>query len=175
MLAAHASDAGRLRFPLLASPKIDGIRVSITERGPLTRGGGLLPNEHFREYLKAFIGIDGELTFGDPVAPDVVQRSIAAGMSRKGPRPEAGLIFWAFDHFLYPEQPYAARYRLAELLVKNANFPHVEIVPQHEVSSQEELDKIETLYVHMGFEGVMLRKPEGRYVSAEPRRTLSSC
>lgn len=41
----------RLRFPLIASPKLDGMRLSITDQGPVTRGGSLLPNERIREYL----------------------------------------------------------------------------------------------------------------------------
>jgi len=41
----------RLRFPLIASPKLDGMGLSITDQGPVTRGGSLLPNERIREYL----------------------------------------------------------------------------------------------------------------------------
>lgn len=84
-MLGHAVGARHLRFPLLASPKLDGMRVSITERGPVTRGLRSLPNERLREYLSrpALVGLDGELVFGDPVAPDVVQRSIAAGMARR--------------------------------------------------------------------------------------------
>jgi DNA ligase 1 len=165
MLAASVDQAGRLRFPMLASPKLDGMRVSITERGPVTRSGALLPNERFRAYLDRdeLRGLDGELTFGDPVAPDVVQRSIGAGMSRKGPPPERGLSFWVFDSFARPERPFTERYRDAARAVKRAALPLVHIVPQTRVRTADELNEIETRFLGLGFEGAVLRRPDARY------------
>jgi DNA ligase-1 len=165
MLAVSADQAGPLRFPLLASPKLDGMRLSVTERGPVTRGGALLPNERFRAYLDRdeLRDLDGELTFGDPVAPDVVQRSIGAGMSRKGPAPERGLSFWVFDSFAHPERPFIQRYRVAARAVKRAQLPLVHIVPQTRVHSANELNEIETRFLGLGFEGAVLRRPDARY------------
>jgi DNA ligase 1 len=165
MLAASVADAGRLRFPLLASPKIDGMRVSITERGPVTRSGALLPNERFRAYLdrEELRSLDGELTFGNPVASDVVQRSIGAGMSRKGPAPERGLSFWVFDSFAHPERPFTERYREVTRAVKRAAQPLVQIVPQTRVRTPDELNEIETRFLGLGFEGAVIRRPDARY------------
>lgn len=165
MLAVSVADAGPLRFPLLASPKIDGMRVSITDRGPVTRSGALLPNDRFRAYLDRdeLRGLDGELTFGDPVAADVVQRSIGAGMSRKGPAPERGLSFWAFDSFAHPERPFTERYRESSRAVKRAGLPLVHIVPQTRVRSVEEMNEVETRFLGLGFEGAVLRRPDARY------------
>lgn len=165
MLAVSLADSGRLRFPMLASPKIDGIRVSIIERGPVTRGGALLPNERFRAYLDRdeLRGLDGELTFGDPVAPDVVQRSIGAGMSRKGPAPERGLTFWVFDSFAHPEEPFTDRYSEASRAVKRVGLPLVHMVPQTRVRAAGELSEIETRFLGLGFEGAVLRRPDARY------------
>jgi hypothetical protein len=42
MLAVSLEAAGSFRFPLFASPKLDGMRASITERGPVTRASGTL-------------------------------------------------------------------------------------------------------------------------------------
>lgn len=165
MLAVAVEAAGPLRFPMLASAKLDGMRVSITERGPVTRGGALLPNERFRAYLDRdeLRGLDGELTFGDPVAADVVQRSIGAGMSRKGPAPERGLSFWAFDSFANPERPFTERYREATRAVKRAGLPLVHMVPQTRVRSADEMNEIETRFLGLGFEGAVLRRPDARY------------
>jgi DNA ligase 1 len=165
MLAVSIEAAGPLRFPLLASPKLDGMRVSITERGPVTRSGAPLPNERFRAYLdrEELRGLDGELTFGDPVAPDVVQRSIGAGMSRKGPAPERGLSFWAFDSFAHPERPFTERYREVTRAVKRADLPLVHIVTQTRVHSADELNEVETRFLGLGFEGAVLRRPDARY------------
>jgi DNA ligase 1 len=165
MLAASVDGAGPLRFPLLASPKLDGMRVSITERGPVTRGGLLLPNERLRAYLDRdeLRGLDGELTFGDPVAPDVVQRSIGAGMSRKGPPPERGLSFWVFDSFAEPKAPFTERYRAAARAVKRAKLSHVHLVPQTLVRGQARLRALEAQFLELGFEGVMLRRPDAPY------------
>lgn len=173
MLAASVADAGPLRFPLRASPKLDGIRLSITERGPVTRGGGLLPNERARAYLDRpeLRGLDGELTWGDPIAADVVQRSISAGMSKRGPAPERGLSFWVFDSFNNPAAPFADRCREAARAVNRAALAHVHLVPQTIVRTQAQLDALEARFLELGFEGVVLRRPDAPYIfgRVEPR------
>jgi len=42
---------GGCGFPLIASPQPNGMRLSITDYVPVTRGGSLLPTERIREYL----------------------------------------------------------------------------------------------------------------------------
>lgn len=166
MLAVPVRDLSRLRYPLLASPKLDGMRLSITQRGPVTRGGGLLANEAFRKHLTRpeLVGLDGELIFGDPVADGVVQRSIAAGNARNGPPPHAGLTFFVFDSFADSRAPFVERYAAAERAVKRAKISDVAMVPQFPVDDAADLVRVEARILRMRFEGVVLRDPNAPYV-----------
>lgn len=166
MLALPAADITRLRYPLLASPKLDGMRVCITQRGVLTRSLRPLPNEKIAAYLdrEELRFLDGELIWGDPVADDVVQRSIAAGMSKKGPAPQAGLSYFVFDSFKRPDAPFTERYAMAEAMVAKASLKHVLMVPMFEAQSAEDVLRFEAEILARGFEGVMLRRPNAPYV-----------
>lgn len=165
MLAAPAGDLARLRYPLLASPKLDGMRVCITERGPVTRSVRRLPNTKVATYLShpKLLHLDGELIWGDPVADGVVHRSIAAGMAPNGPAPEQGLSFFVFDHFGEPRAPFTKRWAAAERAVKAAKLVRVHVVPQFEVRDAEALANAEATILEQGFEGVVLRRPDGPY------------
>lgn len=89
-----------------------------------SRDDGVLPNQRFRAFLALdeLRGLDGELASGDPLAADVMQRSIGAGMSRGGPAPERGLSFWVFDSFSHPELPFRQRHRPAARAVRRAGL-----------------------------------------------------
>ncbi|KKL60017.1 hypothetical protein LCGC14_2209470, partial [marine sediment metagenome] len=59
MLAATVAydDLEKVEWPVLCSPKIDGIRCLIhPELGPVTRSFKPLPNEHVRERLLIYAG-----------------------------------------------------------------------------------------------------------------------
>lgn len=65
MLAANCriEDIGKLRYPLLVSKKIDGVRICVREGKALSRTGKLLPNLHLQEYVRNNYtsDIDGEV------------------------------------------------------------------------------------------------------------------
>ena len=86
MLAGKATDLGALRFPILASPKLDGIRATIGGKGDLySRNGKLLPNKWVQEIgYPHLAGLDGELICGEPTAPDCFRKTSSAVMSIEG-------------------------------------------------------------------------------------------
>src|SRR6187399_613175 len=63
-----------LPYPLLGSPKIDGIRCLFTREGPILRSGKPIPNEHIRSVLEdhceALHGLDGEIIAGEDPSVD---------------------------------------------------------------------------------------------------------
>ena len=77
LLAATVEDLYKLRYPLLASPKLDGIRALVLDRSVYSRSGKRLPNEQVQMLFgrAEFDWLDGELILGPPTDSDVYHRT----------------------------------------------------------------------------------------------------
>ena len=109
MLASSVTKMDEVQFPVMLSPKLDGIRIIITPEGPRTRTLKPIPNLHIRQVLSApeFLYLDGELIVGDVTDPKVFNNTQSAVMSVEG-TPDFSFI--VFDKFEHPEKPYRERY-----------------------------------------------------------------
>lgn len=164
MLAADCKgDLSKLKFPLVASPKIDGIRAVIRGGKALTRSLKPVPNKHIRTLLEDFRleGLDGELVNArDPMN---FQATTSVVMSHEG---EPAFIFYVFDHVTHITEPFNARLKNARWNVHDAQDAYLHFVcnvPHVVVNSDEELLVYETECLADGYEGVMLRDPLGMY------------
>lgn len=157
MLAAEA-DLSKLRFPLVASPKLDGIRCSVLDGKALTRSLKDLPNRHARGLLSdpMLDGLDGELIVGDPTAHDAYRTSASGLMSRDG-TPE--FTYYVFDLHDEPA-PWQERF---ERLQRRYMPEFVKVLPHMTVSSLDELLAYEVAMLAQGYEGLILRDPSGAY------------
>ena len=72
MLATEA-DFNKLRYPVCAQPKLDGIRVIIKNGVVYSRSLKPIPNKHIQALFGNLHGVDGELIVGDVTAQDVFQ------------------------------------------------------------------------------------------------------
>lgn len=138
---------------MIASPKLDGIRVLIDPvLGPITRKLKPVPNVPTHAYLSKplFHYLDGEIMVGDTFS-DVT----SAIMSHDG-RPD--FTYHIFDSFEFPNLPY--KERLASLRSIDVR---VKVLESIIVNSLEDVLEAETQYLLQGYEGLMLRKPSGRY------------
>ena len=148
------------RFPVLASPKLDGIRATIQNGVVLSRSLKPLANDHVQALLghrPELEGLDGELIIGDPASPDCFLHSGA--VCTKGGKPD--FVFHVFDTF--GPGPFALRLAKAAATVATFNQPYVQLVPHNTVDDVETLHKLEGLAVSLGYEGLMLRSPKGPY------------
>ena len=106
MLAAKLEDPSRLKFPVLVTPKIDGIRCVITDEGPRTRSLKEIPNRHIMHQLSTLPKwLDGELTVGDKFF------DCTSGIMSEDGRPD--FKFWIFDT-VSPQHTYD--HRVGQLL-----------------------------------------------------------
>lgn len=156
MLAGKVEDISKLRFPLIASPKIDGIRCLIVDAKPVSRKFIDIPNKYIQKNLskKKFEGLDGELTVGKNF-----QDCTSGVMSHDG-KPD--FIYWVFDRVVSDLQaPYVARLKNIELIKQLPSF--VKIVPYTWVYAEEDLLAYEADCIDQGFEGVCVRDPHGEY------------
>lgn len=156
LLAVEA--AGDISFPVLASPKIDGIRCLTGAQGPLTRSMKPIPNRHIQAKLAGLpVGLDGELlTFTNGERDDF--NTVQSKVMRAAGEPD--FLFMLFDNAL-AEGGFEERFAT---LATFTDVRHLAIVPHLPIADAGALDVFETACVEThGWEGVMLRKPDGRY------------
>lgn len=164
MLAATVDDISLLRYPLLATPKIDGIRCVIhppvTTFGPsqvLSRNLKPIPNLYITSILASMPpDMDGEL-----VCPGGFNATQSAVMSIEGCPPFSYRIF---DFCC--DAPYFERIgRLKKWLEGTHTLrpPWISPVYFDQINNEEELFTFEAIALEKGYEGVMLRKPTGPY------------
>jgi DNA ligase-1 len=161
-LLACEAELDKIKYPVLVSPKLDGIRCTIHPTlGPVTRNLKPIANAALRARLAELPAyLDGELIAGPPNAPDAMQRTSSAVMSSSND--SSGVRFYAFDSALNPHDVFDERRWLA-VSAAQCFEGLVEAVDQNEAEDASELMRIEEFYVNEGFEGVMLRDPKGRY------------
>lgn len=151
----------RSRFPVLASPKLDGIRATIQNGVVYSRSLKPIPNAHVQALLGGrpeLEGLDGELIVGNPAAADAFRISTSAVMSESG---NPNFVFHVFD--VFRSGPFSARLEAATQVVTQASLPYVQMVPHNLVADQGTLEKLEALAVDLGYEGLMIRSPKGPY------------
>lgn len=164
MLAANA-DINNLKFPVLVSPKLDGVRCGIYRSGgvvrAMSRTAKLIPNRFIQQYLActALLGFDGELIVGSPSAPDVYTKTVSGVMSEDS---ESDFALYIFDYHTLPDVAFEKRLRLVH---RNAPPPLTRVIPLRHVAvnSLEELLEYEHECLTLGYEGIMIRDPEGLY------------
>src|SRR5690606_41939772 len=88
VLLAGKADVAKLKFPVWASPKLDGIRAIVKDGRLLSRSLKLIPNEATQSLFgrPSHEGLDGELIVGSPTAPNVLHVTSGAIRARSEER-----------------------------------------------------------------------------------------
>lgn len=153
MLAADA-DLGRLRFPVLASAKLDGVRAVVSDGVVYSRSNKPIPNRHVQSLFSGFENFDGELIVGSPTSPSAFRDTTSGVMSTAG---EPGVTFYVFDHVGDIGAGYLQR------AARLSGGPHVVVLEQRIVNSERELLAFEAQVLAQGYEGLILRSPTAPY------------
>jgi len=158
LLAATLEDVNTLRFPVLATPKLDGIRVLKVDGKAVTRKFKPVPNTYIREMLEKYLpdGVDGEVmtpgTFND------IQSKV---MSFDG---EPQFSFYMFDYVKDDlGKPYSERVSDMHNAIKTKPTFEVIALKPVKIHSVEELLAFEKECLRQGYEGVMIRQPDSKY------------
>jgi DNA ligase-1 len=156
MLASSVSDQTKLRYPLLASRKLDGIRASVQGGKLVSRMLEDIPNVNVQARFKGLAeGLDGELIAGNPTAEDSFRRTTSIVMSDD--KPALDVRFHIFDK--YSEKGFVHRLEEAQDSCKD-----YAVFVEHElIENVEKLTKLTEKWLKEGYEGVMLRAPFGAY------------
>lgn len=173
MLACRAGDLATLRYPLIAQPKLDGIRCLVLPYGKaVTRALKPIPNEVTREVLEDYRqlrGLDGELivrdarTFGETSSPV---------MTRHG-RPHLDYVvfddlFLARDGASYYERLQRVRNRIHRPV--QLGLVTVRRIDSWDVRELAAVEELEAQLLDEGYEGLILRDPSARYKNGRSTR-----
>lgn len=149
MLACVITDINKIKLPIYASPKIDGIRCLIIGGKVLTRSLKPIPNLFIQKQLSGFEkDIDGELYIQGKTCNEIN----SAVMSEDG---EPDFVLLVFDEV--SAKPYYKR------LSQGFYPPRVKFLERRYIESLETLLEYEKECLSKGYEGVMIRDPKGPY------------
>ncbi len=158
MKAIHAPEnLGSLPFPLWASTKLDGIRCIIKDGVAYSNSLKPIRNRFVQAELgKGLNGLDGELIVGEPNAWDCMRKTNSGVMSFGG---EPDFKFHVFDRWDRAGTDYMRAYEQ----ISSICHPRVELVYQRGVVDTAGLEALEQSVLDDGYEGLILRRPDGMY------------
>lgn len=169
MLASDWDEA-KVRFPVFAQPKIDGVRA-LNMNGTLTgRSLKQHANKHVTSLFShpALIGFDGEMAAQHECHPDLCRLTTSALSTIEG---EPYVLWWIFDYItdetknlLYCDRRAIMVNKVCEL---NKAIPvpggQLRVVPSVLVRDMDELLAFDQKCLDMGFEGTIIRDPNGKH------------
>jgi len=171
MLAAKDAVLEDLKYPLLASVKLDGVRAIELDGRLMSRTMKPIPNkriqQHFAAHADLLYRMDGELV-ADPHNDDVYRRTVSQVMTHDGSH--YGVTWYVFDQAV-AGVPF--KERLATALERVAGLHGVQVMalPHYYVKNPEDVLNGHEQAVAKGFEGLILRDPNGLY--KQGRSTLN--
>ena len=156
LLSATIEDTAALRYPVLVSTKLDGIRCIVIDGVACSRNLKPIRNAYVQACIgkPEYSGLDGELIVGNVFAADCYRQTNSGVMSGDG---EPDFQFHVFDRVDMPEAMFHERLGLVPSL------PFVEPVPHWQVDNEAQLLEIEANLLARGAEGVMVRSLGGAY------------
>lgn len=157
MLAATIENVHALRFPIYASPKLDGVRGLIIDGKLMSRSLKTFPNRHTQNLFSNALlnGLDGELIFGEPNAKDVY-RVTQSAVAREDGTPK--VTFYVFDDFA-DGRAYSVRLSAASKKAAEAQAMGLPVVmlESRRIETAEALLAYEQEVLAQGYEGLILR------------------
>jgi len=179
MLATDWKKIKKIEYPVYVQPKLDGVRclmiVSCTNQMGVTSSVQYLSRSgksygtlnHITascDFPEGDYILDGEL-YSDKLS---FQRIVAA--TKKQTADSLLLQFRCYD--VVSTKTQAERISEYQQLVKDLNSPFVTAVETHLVTSQDMVQSLHDKWVQEGYEGAMIRVPNGRYIGARSRELL---
>ena len=166
VMLAVSIDPKKVKFPVIASPKIDGVRCHIdrAKNGKIvafSRTNKPIPNRYVQSLfaIKDFLGLDGELTVGPITAPNVFRQTTSGVMSVMG-KPD--VQFNVFDNH-DSDLRFEDRVRGIEINSEWWGEERLVVVYQKKLYNYAELLEFEQNCLKKGYEGIIVRSPDSPY------------
>lgn len=168
LLAEKLDNVARLRFPVFATPKLDGIRCLKIKNEVVSRTFKPIRNKKIYELLSKYLpeNADGEIML-DGTFQDVTSAVMKVSGTENFDKP---FTFYWFDYVKDDsKKPYLERIEdMKKYIEENPEImkhEQMKIVPLFpiEIKNKEELSQYEAKCLEENFEGVMVRSGKGIY------------
>ena len=155
MLACNAN-LDKLKYPVRASIKYDGVRCIIKDGVAYSRAMKPIPNEHIQNVLRSLDldGYEGELVLNGESSFSDVQSAV---MSVDG-EPDFKLMI--FDNYRLDDIAKIRHIMIQLNITPDESINHVD---QTTIENEEELLSFYDIAIGNGHEGIILRNPEAKY------------
>lgn len=172
-MLAGESVLGRIAYPKISTPKLNGVRGGNQNGQLLARSLKPIPNHHTRNLFcgEELSNLEGELVVGAFNDPSVFTITTSGVMTEEG-FPE--VVWHLFDYF-HDTAPYIERLALRDKAISALpeNRSHsIQLIPWRLVHSDAEVEAHAQEVLAQGYEGLVLRDPyapykQGRSTEAE--------
>lgn len=161
-------DFDKLKLPVYASPKMDGIRCSI--QGGVAYARSLKPirqpklQELVQQLAGTLDGLDGELVSGPPTVEGCCSRTSSCIMSKNPAKWDEDTKLWVFDW----HRSGSFKDRMKALKDRRASHglpAWVQLIPQIQLNTADEVAEAYERFLADGYEGIVSRDPELTYQS----------
>lgn len=165
-MLAVCAELNEIRYPLLASPKLDGVRALVIDGKLCSRSLKPFPNESVQNAYskKEFNGLDGELIVGSPTAKDVFRSTSSATANAIG---HPVVTFYVFDDFsaagTFEQRLAVLRDRFLTAEASDPLQPAIVVLEHRLIVNAEQLNAYEQEMLAIGYEGLILRSPRSPY------------
>jgi DNA ligase-1 len=163
-MLAVAAETSQVKFPVMASVKLDGLRGCIFGGIAYSRSLKPLPNLCIQQWCKlnqeALEGLDGEFIVGSETDPLVFSKTTSVVMSIDKVQ---DFTFFAFDIVDTDKTSFLRYQDLLQTQVKGELPKEVWVVNQVKIEDEIHLADFESQSLGNGFEGTMLKSLDGKY------------
>lgn len=160
-------DLSKIDREMWVMPKIDGVRALHINGAFQSRTLKPFPNTHLMAFdWHLLAGLDGELVIGSPTSGSSCRDTTSGTSTINGPRAQD--FTWHLFDYIDLRAPYRIRYEVArsrvEMLGGVSDFG-LSLVPYQAATSVEDILRLHAQHLDQGYEGSILRDPEGLYKS----------
>lgn len=158
LLAHTVEDTAKINYPVYVSVKLDGIRCLIIDGVAVSRSLKPIKNKYIQSRIgkPQYNGLDGEIIVGDILAEDCYRVTNSGVMSSDG---EPDFTYHVFDRWDRDHMGFSGR--LSSLDDYANEF--ITVVNHELVDDEKEILAMESVWLTMGAEGLMVRSPDGPY------------
>lgn len=170
MLATDKVAPEDLRYPVIAQPKLDGIRATVQDGVVYSRTLKLIPNQEIQAALgrPEFEGLDGEIIVGDILAEDAYRKTTSFVMDPN--KTGEDWVFHVFD-VLGLTQNAAQRNITVARRCAEAYTNRIRPVMYTYINDADQLAAYEQEFTAKGGEGIIVRNPSAPYKNGRAGKT----
>jgi len=167
MLCPNESiDINTLKYPLIASYKLDGIRCIFRDGQMYTRALKQFPNIQLEKRFKEVISLSKNLNIiidGELLAKSITFNELSGLTRQLDKELPKDLYFYCFDNVINENYVQPFKTRLEIVQTNYIDNEWVKLLDQYYVWNQKEITELYQNALGWGCDGLILRDPQGRY------------